>query len=155
MDNHNHSNSKRSRSKIRTIGVIKNPNHRRNKPLEHFVDNNFYLDSKIRQACKGLLPSTQWALLELPRDEDKELITDFILNWSSESADGAPMAPNTKRAYIMNLVYLAQHFNHKKSFKEMTKEDIVNNYLNSLKLDFSEDIEQRWVNTHNTRGLDI
>jgi len=35
--------------------------------------------------------------MELPRDEDKELVADFILNWSNESRQGVPMLPNTKR----------------------------------------------------------
>lgn len=52
----------------------------------------------------------------LPRNEDKELIADFILQWSNESTDGIPMAPNTKAAYITSLVYLARHLKHKKSF---------------------------------------
>lgn len=61
--------------------------------------------------------------MELPRDEDKELITDFIINWSNESDDGMSMSPNTKTAYVSALVYLARHHNYKKSFKEMSPED--------------------------------
>jgi hypothetical protein len=34
----------------------------------------------------------------------------------------------------------------------MTKEDIVDGYLKSLKREFSDDPEQKWVNTHNARG---
>jgi integrase len=94
----------------------------------------------------------QWLLKDLPRNKDKELIADFIIQWSSESADGLPMAPNTKAAYITALVYLARYLGYKKSFEEMTKEDIVDGYLRSLKKDFSEDTKQKWVNTHNARG---
>ncbi len=127
--------------------------HRRNEPVPEFVDNNdFALDKKIREACEGIKSGYQWLLKELPRNEDKELIADFILQWSNESADGIPMAPNTKAAYITSLVYLARHLKHKKSFEEMTKEDIVDDYLRSLKKDFSQDTKQKWVNTHNARG---
>ena len=88
----------------------------------------------------------------MPRDEDKELFADFILNWSNESSsDGMRMAPNTKVAYIDALVRLARYHKHEKSFKEMTNEDILG-YLRTLKKDFSEDQKQKWVNTHNARG---
>lgn len=127
-------------------------NHIPNKPVLEFVVNNFALDRKIKEACVGLKPSSQWLLKELPRDEDKELIADFIIKWSNESKDGHPMAPNTKMAYIDALVRLARYHGHKKSFKEMTKEDIVDGYLKSLKKNFSEDQKEKWVNTYNARG---
>ncbi len=91
-------------------------------------------------------------LTELPRDEDKQLIADFIHEWSNDG-DGNPMAPNTKSGYIAALVYLARYHGHKKSFKEMTREDIVDGYLKSLKREFSDDPEHKWVNTHNVRGF--
>jgi len=34
----------------------------------------------------------------------------------------------------------------------MTREDIIDGYLNSLKRDFASDQDQKWVNTHNNRG---
>gem|GEM_PF-2720840 len=101
---------------------------------------------------------------ELPRDEDKELIADFILNWSNDSEDGMPMALNTKRGYISALVYLARHHNHKKSFKEMAPEDFFSKeiidektckkkgYLENIKRTYEEDAGQKWVNTHNQKG---
>jgi hypothetical protein len=76
------------------------PTHPRNKPVAEFVDNNFALDRKIKEALGDVPKSTQWLLMELPRDEDKELIADFIINWSNESSDGMPMSPNTKTAYV-------------------------------------------------------
>jgi hypothetical protein len=50
--------------------------HRQNEPVSEFVTNinNFALDRKIKEACSGLIPSTQWLLKEIPRDEDKEII---------------------------------------------------------------------------------
>ena len=100
--------------------------HRRDEPVQEFVFNNFALDRKIKQACIGLKPSAQWALKELPRDEDKEMIADFIINWSTyDSNDGSIMSPNTKRVYLNSLVCLSRYFQHKKSFKEMTRQDMV------------------------------
>jgi len=126
--------------------------HKRNKPVSEFVDNNFALDRKIREALAGVQPSVQWSLQELPRAEDKELIADFILNYPNESEDGMPMSANTKRAYISALVYLSRFHDHKKSFKQMTRADIVDGYLNSLKRDYSVDPDQKWVNTYNNRA---
>jgi integrase len=127
---------------------------RRNKTVSEFVTNtsNFALDNKIREACAGLKPSVQWTLKELPRDEDKELIADYILNWSNESEYGMPMTQNTKKGYIQALVYLARYHKHKKSFKEMTKEDILDGYLRSLKKTYEQDPEQKWMSTYNTRA---
>lgn len=105
--------------------------------------------------------------MELPRDEDKELITDFIINWSNESDDGMSMSSNTKTAYVSALVYLARHHNHKKSFKEMSPEDFFSKeiiidektgkekkkgFLENIKRKFEDDIEQKWVNTYNNSG---
>ena len=97
--------------------------HGGNKPVQEFVFNNIGLDRKIKEACAGLKPSVQWALNELPRNEDKELIADFILNYSNESDSAMPMTVNTKKLYVAALVYLARHHDHKKSFKEMIPED--------------------------------
>ena len=111
----------------------------------------------------GLKPSVQWALNELPRDEDKELIADFILNYPNESENTMPMALNTKKSYINSLVYLARHHNHKKDIQRMTPDDFFSKeivdektgkkkgYLENLKHTFEEDIEQKWVNTYNNR----
>ena len=79
--------------------------HQRNKPVAEFVANNFALDRKIKEALGDVPKSTQWLLMELPRDEDKELIVaDFVINWSNESEDGMPISPNTKTTYVSALV---------------------------------------------------
>jgi integrase len=131
--------------------------HRRNEPVSEFVVNNFALDRKIKEACSGLKPSSQWALMEFDSDRDKELIADFIQQWSNEG-DGVPMSPNTKRAYIDALLllfrYVKENLNGSiyKPFAEMTKQDIVDGYLKSLKKELSKDEKQKWVNTYNTRA---
>jgi hypothetical protein len=136
---------------------------RRNQPVQEFVINNFSLDRKIKEACKGLMPESQWLIkLELESDQDKELLADFILQWS-DHGDGAMMSPNTKRVYVTALVYLSRYVRNVrnggriyKSFKEMTRDDFFakeepKGYLESLKRDFSDDPDKKWVSTHNTR----
>lgn len=122
--------------------------------MVEFVDNNFALDRKIKTALADLKPSSQWLLMELPRPEDRELIADFILNYPNDGGGGGGhmMRPNTKRSYISALVYLSRYHGRKKSFKEMTRQDIVDGYLNSLKKTFDEDPEQTWISTHNSRA---
>ena len=122
-----------------------------NRPVQEFSNNNnLALDRKIKYICDGLTPSTQRLFLELPKDEDRELIADFITDCYNHEQD---VAPSTKRAYISNLVYLSRFLKHLKSFKEMTQEDIVLGYLNSLKRKANEDPDQKWVNTHNQRAM--
>ncbi|MFL6512989.1 MAG: hypothetical protein ACJ70X_08585 [Nitrososphaera sp.] len=91
-----------------------------------FVVNNFALNRKIKEACSELKPSSQWALMEFESGNDKELIADFIQQWSNEG-DGVPMSPNTKRAYIDALLLLSRYVKENlnssiyKPFAEMTK----------------------------------
>jgi hypothetical protein len=122
------------------------------KPVQQFVFNNVALDRKIKEACIGLKPSTQYLLLELPRDEDKELIADYIIDWSNSYGNGLMMSPNTKLEYITTLVYLSRFLGHKKSFRDMGREDIIDGYLKSLKREFKDDSDQKWVNTYRTRA---
>jgi hypothetical protein len=81
--------------------------HRRGKPVQEFSD-NFALDRKIKEAIKGLKPSPQYLLLGFS-DEDKELIADFILDWSNHNSSGRSMAPNTKKGYIDALSLLSRY----------------------------------------------
>jgi integrase len=126
--------------------------YKHHKPVQEFVSNNVALDRKIKEACIGLKPSTQHLLLELPRDEDKELIADYIIEWANTYGNGLMMSPNTKVGYITSLVYLSRFLNHSKSFKQMTREDIIDGYLKGIKREFKDDPDQRWVNTYRTRA---
>jgi hypothetical protein len=140
--------------------------HRRNQPVQEFVINNFALDRKIKEACKGLMPETQWLIKrEIESDQDKELVADFILQWSDHGKGGygGMMSPNTKRVYVASLVYLLRYVKNVRnggrvyrSFREITRDDFFakedpKGYLESLKRDFSDDPDKKWVSTHNTR----
>ena len=86
----------------------------------------------INLACSvgGDLPPTyQRLFLELPRDEDRVLVADFII----DSYNQQNITPGTKSVSIHSLVYLSRYLGHKKSFKDMTSQDIIEDYLNSLK----------------------
>ena len=135
--------------------------HRRGKPVQEYSD-NIALDRKIKEAVGNLYPpSAQWSLLELS-DEDKELIADFIIDWSNQG-NGRLMPPNTKKAYIETLTLLSRYIKNVrnsgiyKPFKEMTRDDFLaqekaKGYLRSLKPDSAEREEnEKWVNKYNTR----
>jgi hypothetical protein len=110
----------------------------RHKPIEEF-SSNFALDRKIKEAGIGLKPSTQRLLLELPKGEEKELIADYILQWSIDYGNVLMMSTSTKLGYITSLVYLSRYLHHAKSFREMTREDIIDGYLKAFKREFKDD----------------
>jgi len=122
-------------------------------PVESF-SNVVGVDRKVKQACSigGQVPaSLQRLVLELSRDEDKELIADFIIDSYHEKN----IAVKTKCTYISNLVYLSRYLGHKKSFKDMTSQDVIEGNLHSLKRPIEADPDQKWINTHNQRAMVI
>jgi hypothetical protein len=123
-------------------------------PVESF-SNVVGIDRKIKQACNigGQVPaSLQRLFLELPRDEDKELVADFIIDSYHEKN----IAVKTKCTYISNLVYLSRYLDHKKSFKDMmVSQDVIESNLHSLKRPIEVDPDQKWINTHNQRAMVI
>ena len=108
--------------------------HKHYKPIQEFATNNVALDRKLKEACIGLKPCTQHLLMELPTDEDRELIANYIIEWANTYGNGIMMSVNTKISYITSLVYLSSFLHHTKSFKLMTKEDIIDGYLKSIKV---------------------
>jgi integrase len=142
---------------IRNAAAIR---HRRGKPPEQFSD-NFALDRKIKEAVEGLAPSRQWKLMEFS-DEDKELLADYILDYSNHGT-GRSMRPNTKKGYIDALTYLSRYVKNNrnegkyKPLKDITRDDFFaqqepKGYLRSLKRNFEKDPRENWINTHNTRA---
>lgn len=69
------------------------------------------VDNRIKLACSigsKLPPSHQRLLLELPRDDDKILVADFIIDSYKKN-----IALNTKCAYVTTLVHLSRYLGHK------------------------------------------
>jgi len=120
------------------------------RPVESF-SNIVGIDRTIKEACNigGVItPSFQRLLLELPTDDDRLAVANFII----ESYHDRNISVKTKCAYITSLVYLSRFCQNKKSFKDMTATDIVVGYLNSLKRPFEADPDQRWIATYNLRA---
>jgi hypothetical protein len=64
------------------------------------------------------------------------------------------MATLTKRSYITTLVYLSRYCNGK-PFRDMTREDIIDGYLISLRTFAKDDPDERWINTYKDRAARI
>lgn len=123
------------------------------RPVDSF-SNNIGIDRKCKQACTiggEVLPSFQWLLLELPTDKDRELVADFIIDSYHEQN----ITVATKQVYIHSLVYLSRYLRYEKSFQDMTANDVVSAYLNSLKRPLEADPDQRWIGTFNLRAITI
>ena len=120
------------------------------RPVESF-SNIVVTDRIIKEACNiggAIAPYFQRLLLELPTDDDRLAVANFII----ESYHDRNISVKTKCAYITSLVYLSRFSQNKKSFKDMTATDIVTGYLNSLKRPFESDPDQRWIATYNLRA---
>jgi hypothetical protein len=78
-------------------------------------------------------PYFRSALLKLSRSnpENGSMICDYILVEMN-------IKESTKEGKIKVLIWLSNHFENKKLFREMTKQDVLE-YLNSLRKSVSED----------------
>jgi integrase len=88
--------------------------------------------------------------LELPTDEDRELLANFVLACMHQES----IAIRTKRTYIISLVYLSRYLDHKKSFKDLSDKNI-SDYLGSFHKDQVADPDQKWINSCNTNASSI
>jgi hypothetical protein len=64
------------------------------------------------------------------------------------------MAALTKRSYITTLVYLSRYCTGK-PFRDMTRQDIIDGYLASLRRGLAGDPDERWINTYKARAARI
>lgn len=81
-------------------------------PVDSF-SNDLAVDRKVKLASgvgSNLPPSHQRLFLEIPKDEDKVAIADFII----DSYNQQNISPNTKSVYLTTLVYLSRYLGHKK-----------------------------------------
>lgn len=79
--------------------------------------------------------------------ENAEIIVDYILAEQTE----LNIKDSTKEGKIKILVWLS-NFHKDKTFKEMTKQDIID-YLNNLRKSSSEDPTNKWIGSYNGRQI--
>ena len=111
----------------------------------------YLLDRKIDSITKGcskLYFNKILKKLVEKNSENANIICDYI---NAEETE-LNIKNSTKESRIKVLVWLSNFYNDTKSFKQITKQDILD-YLNSLRKSTSEDISQRWIGSYNGRQI--
>ena len=106
---------------------------------------------KIESITKSLRkPYFKNSLLQLLKRniENARIICNYIIVEQIE----INIKDSTKESKIKILVWLSNHFQDNKSFKDMAKEDVLD-YLNNRRKSFSEDPSQRWIGSYNGRQI--
>jgi integrase len=95
-------------------------------------------------------PYFKSALLKLSRanPENGSIICDYILAEQTQMN----IKESTKEGKIKVLTWLSNHFHNKKSFRDTTKQDILE-YLNGLRKPLSEDPTRKWIGSYNSRQM--
>jgi site-specific recombinase XerD len=102
----------------------------------------------ITKTCSKLYFNKILTRLVEENPENANIICDYIIAEETE----LNIKNSTKESRIKVLVWLSNFHNNKKSFKQMTKHDILN-YLNSLRKSTIEDNTQRWIGSYNGRQI--
>ena len=109
------------------------------------------LERKIDSITHGLSrPYFNKILKELARKnlENAIIICDYIIAEQIE----INIQNSTKESKIKVLTWLSNHFQDKKSFRNMTKHDILD-FLNKLRKPIVEDPASKWIGSYNGRQI--
>ena len=112
--------------------------------------NNDQIELKIdsiTKSCKLFIKNLLNDLLNKNR-QNANIICDYIIAEQVEFN----IKDSTKIGKIKALVYLSRSCNDKKSFKDITKQDILD-HLNNFRKSISEDPENKWIGTYNFRQM--
>jgi len=101
----------------------------------------------ITQYLKPYVSKMLYEVLQINQDNIK-IICDFIVAEQNE----INIKDSTKETKIKRLVHLSRYFNNKKTFYEMTKEDLLD-YLNSIRKPSSLDPTHKSIGTWNARQM--
>ena len=109
------------------------------------------LEYKINSITNSLSKSYyRNSLIKLSKKnfENASIINDYIITEQNE----LNIKNSTKEGKIKILVWLSNHFQDEKSFKEMTKYDILA-FLNKLRKSSVEDPTHKWIGSYNGRQM--
>jgi integrase len=109
------------------------------------------LEKRIDSITKGLSkPYFNKILKELLKRnfDNANIICDYIIAEQTE----INIKNSTKEGKIKILVWLSNHFQDKKSYRNMAKHDILE-YLNTLRRSPLEDPTQKWIGSYNGRQM--
>ncbi|HEY6884675.1 MAG TPA: tyrosine-type recombinase/integrase, partial [Nitrososphaeraceae archaeon] len=106
-------------------------------------DRDSLLERKVGFITEGLTSQYAERLYKMRRDNTLDII-NFISSMKTE----INLSANHIRNNIMVLTLLSQFHNNKKSFKQMTRQDVLS-YLDKLRKPESDDPLHRWIGTYN------
>jgi hypothetical protein len=111
-------------------------------------NNDIFFEGKIEEATAGLAPYYSRILFEKVSKENTLIIVQYIFDLRREINP----SDHYKMSIIKILTSLAGLYhdnnNNKKSFKEMTREDVLA-YLDSLRKPETSDPMHKWIGTYN------
>jgi hypothetical protein len=102
----------------------------------------------ITKTCSKLYFNKILKKLAEKNSENVNIICEYSIAEETE----LNIKNSTKESRIKVLVWLSNFHNDTKSFKLMTKQDILD-YLNSLRKSTLEDSSQRWIGSYNGRQI--
>lgn len=107
------------------------------------IDIDSLFERKVSLITEGLTSSYANRLYKIPRDNAMAII-DFIMSMKTE----INLSANHIKNNIMALTLLSQFHYNKKSFKDMTREDILS-YLDNHRKPESSDPLHKWIGSYN------
>ncbi len=122
-----------------------------NNNLSSSFSNTEELERKIDSITKGLSrPYFNKILKELIKTnlENAIIICDYIIAEQIE----INIQNSTKESKIKVLTWLSNHFQDEKSFRNMTKHDILD-FLNKLRKSAGDDPLSKWIGSYNGRQI--
>jgi integrase len=102
----------------------------------------------VTKNCSKLYFNTILKRLADKNQHNTSIICDYIISEETE----LNIKNSTKETRLKVLVWLSNFYDDTKSFKEMSKQDILD-YLNSLRKSTIEDNSQRWIGSYNGRQI--
>jgi hypothetical protein len=101
--------------------------------------------SKVESVLQTVDNSARRLFLELP-DVNKQILADFLNDMIIHDNP----RPNTVQVYVTDVVLLSRSSQHKKSYREITRDDIMA-HLQTYRRTFEADAKERWINTYNRK----
>lgn len=102
------------------------------------------VNQRIKDVCIGLQRGIAKKFINFPTDEDGALVASFLETCLRQEN----VKVKTKKMYVLGLDKLSKHFSYKKSFKEMTSQDIAD-FLGRLHRNEQKDPNGKWIGTQN------
>jgi hypothetical protein len=139
------------RQKVKEVWFCNNHKSKKNNNSLSSFSNTEELERKIDSITKGLSrPYFNKILKELIKTnlENAIVICDYIIAEQIE----INIQNSTKESKIKVLTWLSNHFKDEKSFRDMTKHDILD-FLNKLRKSVTEDPASKWIGSYNGRQI--